>query len=142
VEELCSGADSVIPSDIFASSSTVARAAVTACDIEEMCSGSDATIPVDTFQPTSHVARAAASVCDLEEFCTGIDSTIPNDLFVSVEQSLSARRRLRSDNDRRLVSCDGLGNIIQEASPASRSVMGFHSALISILATLSLFFRR
>jgi hypothetical protein len=82
VAETCTGGSAACPSDAFATSGTVCRAAVPGgCDVAETCNGSAATCPADVVQPSGTVCRAAVpGGCDVAETCNGSSNTCPADV--------------------------------------------------------------
>ena len=79
-----------MPDDVFAEAGTVARRAVSLCDVEELCVGGTSAIGPDVVAPTTKVVWPAtsASGCDPEETCSGSDVTLPVDVNHCVKVGL------------------------------------------------------
>lgn len=81
VAETCNGTSPTCPTDAFAASNVVCRAASAGmeCDFSETCTGTSAVCPPDVPQPNGFVCRPAAGVCDLVEVCDGVSKLCPSD---------------------------------------------------------------
>jgi List-Bact-rpt repeat protein len=80
VAETCTGASSVCPADVFASSATTCTGASQggACDAADHCGGTSNTC-VDGFEPSTVECRPAIDGCDVAETCTGSSGSCPAD---------------------------------------------------------------
>jgi hypothetical protein len=80
--ELCDGASTTCPADVFAPNAVRCRPVAGACDLEEFCTGTGPACPADVFAPAAGICRTGGGVCNPSEACTGTGPACPADAFV------------------------------------------------------------